>query len=205
MIAPSPHTLILETCHGITGILCCLCTWIFFISRFFSSLTAGIDLTHLSSYSVFCTHIEFPKYSLKQIISSVSSVTRLCPTLCSPMNRSTLGLPVYHQLPEFSPTHVHWVGDVIQPSHLLCPLLLLPLIFPGIRVFSNESALHIRWPKYWSMLWHCLSLELEGKLTFSSPVATVEFSKFAGILSAALSQHHLSGFEIVQLEFHHLQ
>ena len=55
-----------------------------------------------------------------------------------------------------------------------------------------------------SIMWHCLSLGLEWKLTFSSPVATAEFSKFAGILSAALSQHHLSGFGIVQLEFHHL-
>ena len=55
-----------------------------------------------------------------------------------------------------------------------------------------------------SILWHCLSLGLEWKLTFPSPLATAEFSKFAGILSAALSQHHLSGFEIAQLEFHHL-
>jgi len=55
-----------------------------------------------------------------------------------------------------------------------------------------------------NILWHCLSLGLEWKLIFSSPVATPEFSKFAGILSAALSQHHLSGFEIAQLEFHHL-
>ena len=54
-----------------------------------------------------------------------------------------------------------------------------------------------------SILWHCLSLELEWNLTFSSPVATAEFSKFVGILSAALSQHHLSGFEIALLEFHH--
>src|SRR5574341_90560 len=53
-----------------------------------------------------------------------------------------------------------------------------------------------------SILWHCLSLGLERKLTFSSPVATAEYSKFAGILSAALSQHHLSGFEIAQLEFY---
>ena len=52
-----------------------------------------------------------------------------------------------------------------------------------------------------SILWHCCVLGLECKLTFSSPVATAEFSKFAGILSAALSQHHLSGFEIAQLEF----
>ena len=62
------------------------------------------------------------------------------------MNRSTPGLPVHHQLPESTQTHVHWVGDAI-----LCrPLLLLPSIFPRIRVFSNESALRIRWPKYWS-------------------------------------------------------
>ena len=51
-----------------------------------------------------------------------------------------------------------------------------------------------------SNLWHCLSLGLELKLTFSSPVATAEFSKFAGILSVALSQHHLSGFELAQLK-----
>ena len=56
-----------------------------------------------------------------------------------------------------------------------------------------------------NILCHCLSLGLEGILTFSSPVATVEFSKFAGILNAALSQHHLLGFEIAQLEFHYLQ
>ena len=53
-----------------------------------------------------------------------------------------------------------------------------------------------------SILWHCLSLGLEWKLTFPSPVATAEFSKFAGILSASVSQHHLSGFEMAQLEFH---
>ena len=66
---------------------------------------------------------------------------------------------------------------------------------------------HVRWVQLWgslSILWHCLSLEMEWKLTFSSPVATAEFSKCAGILSAALSQHHLSGFETAQLEFHHL-
>ena len=55
-----------------------------------------------------------------------------------------------------------------------------------------------------NILWHCPSLGLEWKLIFSSPVATTEFSIFAGILSAALSQHHLLGFEIAQLEFHHL-
>ena len=67
------------------------------------------------------------------------------------MNRSTPDLPVHHQLLEFTQTHVHRVSDAIQPSHLLClPLLLLPPIPPSIRVFSYESTLCMRWPKYWS-------------------------------------------------------
>ena len=56
----------------------------------------------------------------------------------------------HHQLPEFTQTHVHQVHDAIQPSHPLSPLFLLSPIPPSIRVFSNESTLHMRWPKYWS-------------------------------------------------------
>ena len=77
------------------------------------------------------------------------SVTKSRLTLWDPMDFSTPGFPVLLYLLEFAQTHVHWVGDAIQPSHLLLPLLL-PSIFPSIRVFTNESALHIRWPKYWS-------------------------------------------------------
>ena len=66
------------------------------------------------------------------------------------MNRSTPGLPVHHQLPEFTQTHVHRFSDAFHHLILCCPLLLLPSIFPNIRVLSNESALCIRWPKYWS-------------------------------------------------------
>ena len=66
------------------------------------------------------------------------------------MDFSTPGLPVHHQLPELAQTHLHRVGDAIQPSHPLLPLLLLPSIYPSIRIFSNEPVLHIRWPKYWS-------------------------------------------------------
>ena len=87
----------------------------------------------------------------------IKSVAQSCPTLCDPMNCSMPGLPVHHQLPEFTQTHVHRVGDasielVMPSSHLiLChPLLLLPSIPPSIRDFSNESNLHMRWPKYWS-------------------------------------------------------
>ena len=79
-----------------------------------------------------------------------SSVAQSCPTLCDPMNCSMPGLPVHHQLPELTQTHVHQVGDAIQPSHpLLSPSPLAP-IPPSIRVFSNESALCMRWSKYWS-------------------------------------------------------
>ena len=66
------------------------------------------------------------------------------------MNCTTPGLPVHHQLPEFTQTHVHRVGDAIQPSHPLSSLLLLLPFPPSIRVFSNESTLLMRWPKYWS-------------------------------------------------------
>ena len=67
-----------------------------------------------------------------------------------PHESSTPGLPVHHQLLEFTQTHIHRVGDVMQPSHHLCPLLLLPPIPRSIRIFSNKSTLRMRWPKYWS-------------------------------------------------------
>ena len=77
-----------------------------------------------------------------------SSVTQSCPTLCNPMNRSSPGLPVHHQLPEFTQTHIHRVSDAIQPySSSVIPFYSCP---PSIRVFSNESTLLMRWPKYWS-------------------------------------------------------
>ena len=66
------------------------------------------------------------------------------------MDCNRTGLPDPHYLPEIAQIYVHWVSDAIQPSHSLSPLLLLPSIFPSIRVFSNESALQIRWRKYYS-------------------------------------------------------
>ena len=74
---------------------------------------------------------------------------------------------VHHQLPDFIQTHVH---ELVMPSNhliLLCPLLLLPLIFPSIRVFVNESVLHIRWPKYWSFSFSISpSNEYSGLISF---------------------------------------
>ena len=78
-----------------------------------------------------------------------SSVAQSCPTLRDPMNRSTPGLPVHHQLLEFTQTHVHWVGDAIQPSHPLSSPSPPAPNPPSIRVFSTESTLRMRWPKYW--------------------------------------------------------
>ena len=75
------------------------------------------------------------------------SVVKSFLTLCSPMDCSTPGFSVLHYLLEFAQTQVHWVSDAIQPSH---PLLLLPSIFPSIRVFPKELVLCVRWPKYWS-------------------------------------------------------
>jgi len=93
--------------------------------------------------------------------SLVSSVAQSCPTLCDPMNRSTPGLPVHHQLMSME--------SVMPSSHLiLChPLLLLPLIPPSIRVFSNESTLRMRWPKYWSFSFSIIpSKEIPGLISF---------------------------------------
>ena len=76
-------------------------------------------------------------------------VTQLCLTLCDPMDCNMAGFPVFHHLPEFAQTYV--LESVMPSSHIPChPLLLLPSVFPSIRVFSKESALHIRWPKYCS-------------------------------------------------------
>ena len=79
-----------------------------------------------------------------------SSVAQSCLTLWDPMNRSTPGLPVHHQLPEFTQTHVDRISDAIQPSHPLSSPSRPAPIPPSIRVFSNESTLRMRWPKYWS-------------------------------------------------------
>ena len=111
-------------------------------------------------------------------------------SLCNPMNCSTPGFPVLHQLPELAQTHVHQVGDAIQPSHLLCPLLLLPSIFPSIRISSNESALLIRWPMSWNFSFSISpSNEYSGLISFRT--AWFELLAVQGTLKSLL-QHHNS-------------
>ena len=104
-----------------------------------------------------------------------SSVAQSCPTLCDPMNHSTPGLPVHHQLPEF--TQLTSIKLVLPSSHLILgrPLLLLPLIPPSIRVFSNESTLCIRWPKYWSFSFSIGSPnEYSGLISFGIDLLAVQ-------------------------------
>ena len=105
--------------------------------------------------------LDFMIYSVQ-----FSSVTQSCPTLCNPMNCSTPCLPVHHQLPELTQTHVHRVVDAIR--HLiLCRSLLLSPIPHSIRVFSNESTLRMRWPKYWSFRFSIFpSKEHPGLISF---------------------------------------
>ena len=135
-------------------------------------------------------------YYLREMLSvQFSSVAQLCLTLCHPMDCSTLGLPVHHQLPEFTQTHVHRVGDAIQPSHPLS-LLLPPSIFPSIRVFSNESILHIRWPKYWNFSFSISpSSEFSGLISFR--IDWLDLLAVQGTLKSLL-QHHSSKASILR-------
>ena len=121
------------------------------------------------------------------------------------MNRNTPGLPVHHQLPEF--THAHTMESVMPASHLiLCrPLLLLPSIPPSIRVFSNESTLHVRWPKYWSFSFSVIpSKDIPGLISFK--MDWLDLLAVQGTLKSLLQYHSskasilwLSAFFTVQL------
>ena len=113
-----------------------------------------------------------------------------------PTNYSTLDLPVHHQLPEFTHTHVHWVGDAIQLRSLCRPLLLRPSIITSIRVFSNESALHIRWPKYWSFSFS-ISPSNEHPELSSFRMDWLDLLAVQGTLKYVF-QHHSSKASILQ-------
>ena len=114
----------------------------------------------------------------------------MCPTLCDPMNCSAPGLPVHHQRPEFTQTHIHRVSDAIQPLILCRPLLLLPPIPPSIRVFSNESTFLMRWPKYWSFSFSIIpSKEIPRLISFK--MDWLDLLAVQGTLKSLL-QHHSS-------------
>ena len=119
-----------------------------------------------------------------------SSFTQACPTLHNPINCSMPGFPVHHQLVKLAQTHVHWVGDAIQPFQPLHSLILLPSIPPSIRVFSSESTLHMRWPKYWSFSFSISpSNEHPGLISFR--MDWLDFLAVQGTFKSLL-QHHSS-------------
>ena len=124
-----------------------------------------------------------------------SSVAQFCPTLCNPMNCSTPGLPVYHQ--SQSPPKSMSIESVMPSNHLiLCrPLLLLPSMFPSIRVFSNESTFCIRWPKYWSFSFN-ISPSNEHPGLISLRMDWLDLLAVQGTLKS-LFQHHSSKASIL--------
>ena len=109
-------------------------------------------------------------------------------TLCDPINCSTPCSPVLHYLLEFAQTHVHWVGDAIQPSHPLLPTSPLALNLSSIRVFSKESALLIGWPKDWSF---SISPSNEYSQLISFKINWFDLLTVHGTLKSPL-QHHNS-------------
>ena len=124
-----------------------------------------------------------------------SSVAQLCPTPCNPMNRSSPGLPVHHE--PWSPPKPMCIELVMPSNHfILCRLLLLlPSIFLSIRVFSNESALHIRWPKYWSFSFN-ISPTNEHLGLISFRMDWLDLLAVQGTLKSLL-QHHSSKASIL--------
>ena len=123
------------------------------------------------------------------------SVTQSCLTLCDPMP----GFPVLHYLPEFACTHVYWVSDAIYNHLILCHPLLLHKIIPSTRVFSDELALHIRWPKYWSFSFSTSpSKEYSGFISFR--IDWFDLVAVQGTLRS-LFQHHFQNIGSLVLSF----
>ena len=132
---------------------------------------------------------------IKKKKNQFSSVTQSCATVCNPMNQIMSGFPIYHQLLESTQTHVHWVGNAVQPSHPLVSPSPPALNLSSIRVFSNESALRIRWPKYWSFSFNISPYnENPGRII---RMDWLDFHAVQGTLKSLL-KHHSSKALILQ-------
>ena len=130
------------------------------------------------------------------VLKVVVVVTQSCPTLCNPMDCSTLSFPVHHYLLEFAQTHVHQVDDAIQPSH--------PLLSPYLPTFNlsqhqglfNESVLSIRWPKHWNFSFS-ISPSNEYSRLISFRIDWLDLLALQGTLKSLL-QHHILKASILQ-------
>ena len=164
--------------HGVAKSWTWLSNWteLFYNVVLVPAVQQSDSATHIHTSCLFWTYI------YNKIFSSVqfSSATQSCPTLWEPMDCRMPGFPVHHKLPELAQTHVHWVSDAIQPSPLLSPSP------PAFNLSQHQD--HFQWVNSSHQVAKVLEFQLQQSAT----------------LSAALSQHHLSGFEIAQLEFHHL-
>ena len=118
------------------------------------------------------------------------SFAELYPPFCNPIDYSTPGSPVLYYLPELAQIHVHWVSDAIQHLILCRPLFLLPSVFPSIRVFSNEFALHTRWPKYWSFSFS-IGPSNEYSVLISFRIDWFDLLAVQEILKSLLQHHNL--------------
>ena len=154
---------------------------IFHILCFENTLCIFLSCSSLKYYSQFSS----AQYSRSVMSSSLR-----------PREFQHPGLPVHHYLLEFTQTHVHRIGDAIKPSHPLLPLFLLPPIPPNIRVFSNESALHMRWPKHWSFSFSIIPSKEHPGLT-SFRMDWLDLFVVQGTLKSLL-QHHSSKASILQ-------
>ena len=174
------------------------CANFYFVKNFFKfsnvALFMGDVLSFYSkNYLIICGVSRYMKWLSVHSVQ-FSSVAQSCPTLRDPMNRSTPGLPVHHQLP--SSLRLTSMESVMPSSHFIfCrPLLLLPPIPPSIRVFSNESTLLMRWPKYWSFSFSIIpSKEIPGLISFG--MDWLDLLAVQGTLKSLSTQHFFKSNE----------
>ena len=160
--------------------VCLVCLRFLFITYHSLSLSSPFLMP-------FCLHLLYIQFS---------SVFQWCATLCDSMDCSMPSFTVHQQLLEHAKTHVHQVGDIIQPSHHLHPVFFPPSIFPSTRVFSSESVLPIRWPKYWSFNFSINpSNEYSGLISFRMDLLVVQ-GTLRVFFNTTVQKHHLFGTQL---------
>ena len=176
-----------------------------------STMKAGVDVEKREPSHTVCGNANcYSTMENSMEVPFCCSVAQLCPTLCNPMDCSRPGYPVLHHLPDFAQIFMS-IESVMPSNHLiLChPFLFLPSIFPSIRVFSNESVLHIRWTKHWSISFSISSCnEYSGLVSFR--IEWLDLLAVHGTLKSILQQHsskasilQCSAFFMIQLTSTH--